>query len=67
MHGSNSFFILNVTPNCSITMWDINMRDCALVTYRIDHILPPMDVHLANGTSKPTLMTLGLIFSYELN
>jgi hypothetical protein len=56
-----------MTPNYSITMWDINMRDYVLVTYKIDHILPSMDVHLANGTSKPTLMTLGLIFSYELN
>jgi hypothetical protein len=43
------------------------MRDCVLVTYKTDHILPSMNVHLTNGTSKPTLMTLGLIFSYELN
>jgi hypothetical protein len=40
------------------------MWDCVLVTYRV---LPSMNAHLANGTSNPTLMTLGLIFSYELN
>jgi hypothetical protein len=48
-------------------MWDINMWDCVLITYKTNHILPSMDPHLANGTSKPTLMTLGLIVSYELN
>ncbi len=54
LHGSNSFFILSLTPNCFIIMWHINMKDFVLVTYMIDHILPSMDVHLANGTSKPT-------------
>jgi len=54
-----------MTPNYSITMWDINMRDYVLVTYKIDHILPSMDVHLANGTFKPTLMTF-IVVTYEI-
>jgi hypothetical protein len=43
-----------MTPNYFITMWNINMQDCVLITYRTDHILSSMDVHLANGTFKPT-------------